>query len=475
MVLAVLLRPIDLPPAVAVAAALSGVVAMWPVYDFWRTRRDDRPTVPLLALVGLFYAVFFVFPAFYFFTTDMPSYNENAPMARLYHHGLAAWPLVLVGAGLLSFYAGFVLVRSKLRSKIPRFSIAVSPSPAALYLLSLLLVAGHLVYILIPEASRLASIGQFLVPAGYAGIGLIYLLGRRRLVRPAIAWTTFTLVVAVVFMELFAHGFFSPIVMFVTFLAVLELWCSGRISKTYIIAAVVLFAALVTVYPLSSQIRAVIWKHGANLSTMEKSAAIFDIVYESYFGAGDRYLLDGKEVFRKKSVITIGRAYLLHRFSGLATLAYVVRMTPQSVPYWRGTTYANILTNFIPRVFWKDKPEERWGNAFGQRYGLIGPTDTHTSVNFPWITELYANFGWVGIVAGMFVIGLFLGALERIFASPDATPAEFVVGATVLLPLFYQESNFTLMTGTLVPLTVCLWIYFLVGGKVLEALSSPGR
>ncbi len=43
---------------------------------------------------------------------------------------------------------------------------------------------------------------------------------------------------------------------------------------------------------------------------------------------------------------------------------------------------------------------------------------------------------------------------------------EFVTGTTILLPLFYQESNFSVMTGSLLPLTVSLWVYFTVGLRV---------
>ncbi len=46
----------------------------------------------------------------------------------------------------------------------------------------------------------------------------------------------------------------------------------------------------------------------------------------------------------------------------------------------------------------------------------------------------------------------------------------------VLLPLFYQESNFSLMTGSLLPLTVSLWLYFTVGLRVpLPGFRSSRR
>jgi len=76
---------------------------------------------------------------------------------------------------------------------------------------------------------------------------------------------------------------------------------------------------------------------------------------------------------------------------------------------------------------------------------------------------MYANFGRAGVILGMALVGLLFGFLERFLARPGMTALEFVTGTAILLPLFYQESNFSLMTGSLLPLTVSLWLYFTVG------------
>ena len=85
------------------------------------------------------------------------------------------------------------------------------------------------------------------------------------------------------------------------------------------------------------------------------------------------------------------------------------------------------------------------------------------SVNLPWITEFYANFGRMGVLFGMAVVGVFLGFLDFFLNSPKKRLVEKSIGFSVLLPLFYHESNFTLMTGSVFPLIFSFWLYFLFG------------
>jgi hypothetical protein len=76
---------------------------------------------------------------------------------------------------------------------------------------------------------------------------------------------------------------------------------------------------------------------------------------------------------------------------------------------------------------------------------------------------MYANFGRVGVIGGMALVGLLFGFLERFFSRPSMNPLEVVIGGTVIFPLFYQESNFSLMMGSVLPLTICLWLIFRIG------------
>ena len=174
---------------------------------------------------------------------------------------------------------------------------------------------------------------------------------------------------------------------------------------------------------------------------------------------------------RLSPVVMSGRfGSVVHRTSHLWLFHVVDDKVPNQVPLWQGETYRPLLTSFIPRVFYRDKPEERQGYSFGYRYGFIKKADSHMSINLPWIVELLANFGRWGVIWGMALIGFFLAFLDRVFNSKGMTQLELIVGLSIIFPLVIPESNFSLMTGSLLPLIVSLYVYFTVGAGVLNKI-----
>jgi hypothetical protein len=91
-------------------------------------------------------------------------------------------------------------------------------------------------------------------------------------------------------------------------------------------------------------------------------------------------------------------------------------------------------------------------------------------MNLPWMTELLANFGGWGVILGMTVFGFFLTFMDRVFNSRHTTDLEFAVAIGVLLPLVRPESNFSVMVGSILPLTIWLFIYFKVGAWFMGKL-----
>lgn len=94
------------------------------------------------------------------------------------------------------------------------------------------------------------------------------------------------------------------------------------------------------------------------------------------------------------------------RFGYTGTLALVMSETPKDVSFWKGDTYTPLFFKAIPRAVFPGKPQEVTGQAFGHRYGLLNADDLTTSYNMPQLVELYANFGWFGIVIGSALFGV---------------------------------------------------------------------
>jgi hypothetical protein len=229
--------------------------------------------------------------------------------------------------------------------------------------------------------------------------------------------------------------------------------------KSLLVVAVV----SVSVYPHMAEYRANYWRLEKDKPAVEKLVGIVSLLVE-------RTLSDGWGA----KFSTRPLQGLVQRLSLNLLFSTVVDKTPDPVPYWQGATYRSLFLSWVPRVVWKNKPEERWGNEFGRRYQLLAYDNTYMTINLPWLVELYANFGTKGVVLGMMLIGLFLAFLERLLNRPESDTVSKAVGAVVLLPLFNHESNFTLMTGSLLPLIICLWIFFYVPTRLL-ARRITGR
>ena len=233
--------------------------------------------------------------------------------------------------------------------------------------------------------------------------------------------------------------------------AALGYWHSGRLPwRLGLSVAIILFA----IYPSQAKIRQAVWDPAFSGSIAEKLHHIGQALIENH-RSWERY----KTVLLHEN----GLSGITNRIAHAVPMSIVVDSTPDKVPYWRGETYKPLLTSWIPRAVWKNKPEERAGGKFGLRYGFMTTDSAQGSMNIPWNIEMYANFGIWGVLIGSVIVGIGLGTIDRIFNSPNASMTEGLIGSALVLPIFYQDSNISVMMGTFVPLSICYWLYFRVG------------
>ena len=91
---------------------------------------------------------------------------------------------------------------------------------------------------------------------------------------------------------------------------------------------------------------------------------------------------------------------------------FLLNTVPDRSSYIYGKTYSKFLFGFIPRSFWPEKPETvnvlYFKTFFPQQYrtGLSRATSM--------IGELYWNFSYLGIVCGMYIMGVSIRILDAI-------------------------------------------------------------
>jgi hypothetical protein len=120
----------------------------------------------------------------------------------------------------------------------------------------------------------------------------------------------------------------------------------------------------------------------------------------------------------------------------------------RKVKYLKGDSYKLLISGLVPRMFWKNKPQDRFANEAGIRYGVLCSCDLVTSWNVPIISEMYMNFGKIGVFFGMLILGISTRLLTLIFTIPNRFNYESIIGFFCITPLFFIEVNSSIVFGS---------------------------
>ncbi len=163
------------------------------------------------------------------------------------------------------------------------------------------------------------------------------------------------------------------------------------------------------------------------------------------------------------------------RGSHLDLLITVMDATPTAIPFWGGETYRSILWVFVPRALFPDKPEKTVGQEFGHRYGILGETDVETSLNLPHqVVEMYINFGVIGVLIGMGIIGCLYRAVAAFLDHPEAGERGLIIGCGLLTNLLCLDGDFSLIFGGIMYYMVVMYLTMRVLGEPSSVPISAG-
>jgi len=131
------------------------------------------------------------------------------------------------------------------------------------------------------------------------------------------------------------------------------------------------------------------------------------------------------------------------RVSLLTHAANVYEQTPEIVPFQGGKLYEFAIIGFIPRFVWPDKPSGNDANQFYQVAYSVTPEGRLYSVSIAigYLIEAYISFGWAGIVAIMFMIGIMIGTLNRVFFIHSTELIGPSIGIIAVLSLLRVETQ----------------------------------
>ena len=150
----------------------------------------------------------------------------------------------------------------------------------------------------------------------------------------------------------------------------------------------------------------------------------------------------------------------IDRLDRLLPLAWLIANTPVPVRFLEGQTLTPLLFKLIPRAVYKEKPVDT--ADLGQRYGFVPFANRVNAFKVHQLGELYANFGTLGTLIGMFVLGVLYRVLYHLFHRRGASVVTMAAGTHMLTVLMLEmEAILSVSWGFL------MWYAVAVGALAL--------
>lgn len=161
----------------------------------------------------------------------------------------------------------------------------------------------------------------------------------------------------------------------------------------------------------------------------------------------------------------------LARASTINQLSQVVRLQNKN-DYYNGSTIAYISFAFIPRFLWPEKPLIMQGRWFALEAGLAynhgdqrNLMEVNNSINMTVAGELFLNFGYLGVLLGMILIGYLLKqcwAMSNLYDTRNNLTGTIFGVFLIIVAYFYLQVDMQfIVTLTQVFLTVLAINYFM--------------
>jgi hypothetical protein len=123
-----------------------------------------------------------------------------------------------------------------------------------------------------------------------------------------------------------------------------------------------------------------------------------------------------------------------------------------------------LLTIFIPRLIWPNKPDVQTGLLVDKEFHVTGLGAVYISPSH--LGELYWNFGWSGALAGMLFLGLLLGWINR---RCEMSERQSVTRLLILAITVFQTS--VRFEGSIAG-EYSVWIRSVIGILIMHALFA---
>jgi hypothetical protein len=226
----------------------------------------------------------------------------------------------------------------------------------------------------------------------------------------------------------------------------------GRIPKSWVIAV---FAVVILAFPIFQAYRAEVL---ADRGISRADAAMNLVKNIEIALAADKQ--------HQKEVVYSSRSFLA-RASYKPTVEMIIERVGVTAPFQNGYTLLLFFEGFVPRIIWPTKPDTSIGQLFNRELHITETRDNYISTTI--LGELYWNFGWLGIIVGCLLFGLFLGTVNRrCDLSQSISVTRFLIFCITAYGFCFRFEDGIAMTST-------IWIRTLIAIGVLHVLFARTR
>jgi hypothetical protein len=441
-------------PMVIMLSAGTFVLGCFPMLKFLFYGKVHQ--IPVFEAHCLFYALCFGFAGFQILPNIISLNLDEMIMIK----GLQC---ALVG--LTALLAGYYFIGSRICSHLRPLRYDKGISALQLEWLAWIGCGAVIAYDWLNEYLEIGGFGQVLFMVFSLGFYSLITLTLEKKASPLSQWGCFLVLLPFFFFfrSGLATGGLTPLVMAACWISLIFLRTRQRISILLLISAGLIG---IICQPIKFQIRSLVSNGDVKLGPQQMIAAYVQGFKEVY-GSTDFVMKNPGQVFSDSFM----------RINHLATTAAILRDTPSVQPFLYGSSYLPLLTKWIPRAVWPNKPKEQLGNDWAHNYGYLYETDNTTSFNLPWLPEMYMNFGWGGVVGIMFLLGILYRAMWVLLMEQPQTTAEYAVGIVFAQTLVFAESNLSLMLGAPIIFGILVWVIskFILPNIVTAALPMKRR
>jgi len=449
-----LLRASPVPLMTRSLATILWVLCLVPAYTYLKQDPRVRRPIPFFQAICVIFGIYYTLPL-------VLGVTDNYYNAPVYPETDYDYPVQLAFLGWISMVVAYLvtgfLTASRKRPKPVAWNARLLTRVGFFLMFGGMAITGFRTMLF--SASMLGGMLQFILSVQWLGTGILIILARRGELSPLHRnWLRLGFVVTCGI--LLSGGNIAPMAMFFA-IGGFALWIAQPYFRPrWIVGATAAAILAFSFRGIVIDYRRAVWETRVELTQRESLRLMVKLLGERIRDQGPGGAI------AHGFAMTAGRSAIMDLFANVA------RRTPDEVPYWKGETYKSLIGAAVPRVLWPDKPTKDLGQNFGHRYKLIHESNKSTAINLPIMVEFFVNFGGMGVVLGMLIVGFIYGVLDNIVNRPGQSMLLSMIGAVTLLPLLMIESDFSLVLGGL-PLSCAA--FYVIWWRLRGSLNASAR